>query len=60
MKYKQQALVKIQKIEHQIRALEIAINRGASLGDINAIIDKLKELNDSLTETISIENDQWN
>lgn len=60
MKYKQQALVKIQKIEHQVRALEIAINRGSSLGEINDIIAKIKELNDSLIETISIENDEWN
>lgn len=60
MKYKQQALVKIQKLEHQVRALEIAINRGSSLEEINTIIAKIKEFSDSLTETISIENDEWN
>jgi hypothetical protein len=60
MKYKSQALNKLQKIEHQIRALEIAINRGSSLGDINAIIAKIKELNESLHETISIEKEEWN
>jgi len=60
MKYKQQALTKIQKIEHQIRALEIAINRGSSLNEINLIVSKIKELNESLSETISIENDEWN
>jgi DNA-binding FrmR family transcriptional regulator len=59
MKYKSQALIKIQKIEHQIRALEIAINRGATIGEINDIIAKIKELNESLHETISIENDEW-
>jgi DNA-binding FrmR family transcriptional regulator len=60
MKYKSQALNKLQKIEHQIRALEIAINRGSSLGDINVIIAKIKELNESLHETISIEKEEWN
>ena len=60
MKYKQQALTKIQKLEHQVRALEIAINRGSSLNEINIIVAKIKELNNSLAETISIENDEWN
>jgi DNA-binding FrmR family transcriptional regulator len=60
MKYKSQALNKLQKIEHQIRALEIAINRGAPIGEINAIIAKIKELNESLHETISIEREEWN
>ena len=60
MKYKSQALNKLQKVEHQIRALEIAINRGAPIGEINAIISKIKELNESLHETISIEREEWN
>jgi DNA-binding FrmR family transcriptional regulator len=60
MKYKTQALDKLQRIEHQLRALEIAINRGSSLGDINAIIAKIKELKESLYDTISIEHNEWN
>jgi DNA-binding FrmR family transcriptional regulator len=60
MKYKEQALNKIGKIENQIRALEVAINRSSSLGEIIGTIEKLKELVKSLNDTISIEHDEWN
>lgn len=60
MKYKLQALSKVEKLEHQIRALEIAINRGSSLQEIEVIISKIKEVTGLLRDTISIENDEWN
>ena len=60
MKYKLQALSKIEKLEHQIRALEITLNRGGSVQDVTAVLEKIKELTGSLRDTISIENDEWN
>jgi DNA-binding FrmR family transcriptional regulator len=59
MKYKEQALNKIGRIENQIRALEVAINRSSSLAEILGTIEKIKELVKSLHDTISIENDEW-
>ena len=59
MKYKGQALAKIEKLEHQIRALEVGINRGNSLDEIGAIIQNIKNVTESLRETISIEQDEW-
>jgi len=59
MKYKQQALVKIEKLEHQIRALEVGINRGNTLEEINQTVENIKNLTTSLRETISIEHDEW-
>jgi UV DNA damage repair endonuclease len=60
MKYKLQTLSKIEKLEHQVRALEIAINRGNSVQEINVIVDRIKELTESIRNTVSIENDEWN
>lgn len=60
MKYKLQALSKIEKVEHQIRALEIALNRGGSVQEVGLIVSKIKEMTESLRDTISIENDEWN
>jgi hypothetical protein len=59
MKYKGQALAKIEKLEHQIRALEVGINRGNSLDEIGATIQNIKNVTESLRETISIEQDEW-
>jgi hypothetical protein len=59
MKYKEQSLNKVSKIQNKIRALEIALNRGHSIKEINVIMDELKEQVSSLNEMISIENDQW-
>lgn len=59
MKYKPQALAKIEKLEHQVRALEIGINRGNTLEQINQTVENIKELTQSIRETISIENDEW-
>ena len=59
MKYKEQALAKIEKLEHQIRALEVGINRGNSLNEIGATIQNIKNVTESLRETISIEQDEW-
>lgn len=60
MKYKLQALSKIEKLEHQVRALEIAINRGSTLQEVETIVSRIKEMTGSLRDTISIENDEWN
>lgn len=59
MKYKQQALAKIEKLEHQVRALEVNINRAESLAQINQTVENIKNLTQSIRETISIENDEW-
>jgi hypothetical protein len=59
MKYKEQALAKVEKLEHQIRALEVGINRGNSLDEIGATIQNIKNVTESLRETISIEQDEW-
>jgi DNA-binding FrmR family transcriptional regulator len=60
MKYKEQALNKVGKIENQIRALEVAINTSSSLSEIITIMERIKELVKSLHDTISIEHDEWN
>jgi 3-deoxy-D-arabino-heptulosonate 7-phosphate (DAHP) synthase len=60
MKYKQQALSKIEKLEHQLRALEIDLNRGNSIQQINARLEMIKSLLQQLQDNISIENDEWN
>lgn len=60
MKYKEQALSKIEKIEHQLRALEIDINRGNSIADINTKMAMIKSLLEHLRDNISIEQDEWN
>jgi DNA-binding FrmR family transcriptional regulator len=60
MKYKEQALNKIEKIEHQVRALEVSINRGNDLSEIVNTINNIKEAVEDLRGTISIENDEWN
>ena len=60
MKYKQQALSKIEKLEHQLRALEIDLNRGNSVKEINARLENLRTILQSLRDNISIENDEWN
>lgn len=60
MKYKEQALNKVGKIENQIRALEVAINTSSSLSEIHTIMERIKELVKSLHDTISIEHDEWN
>lgn len=59
MKYKQQALAKIEKLEHQVRALEVNINRAESLAQINQTVENIKNLTQSIRETISIEHDEW-
>ena len=59
MKYKEQALNKVEKLEHQIRALEVGINRGNSLEEILTTVENIKNLTESLRETISIEQDEW-
>jgi DNA-binding FrmR family transcriptional regulator len=60
MKYKQQALSKIEKIENQLRALEIDINRGGSVQQVNARMSMIKSLLEHLKDNISIEQDEWN
>ena len=60
MKYKQQALSKIEKLENQLRALEIDVNRGNSVQQVNARLEMIKTLLQQLQDNISIENDEWN
>lgn len=60
MKYKSQAISKIEKLENQIRALEIGLGRSFPMNEIQLMINNLKEILNSLKDTISIENDEWN
>lgn len=60
MKYKSQAISKIEKLENQIRALEIGFHRSFPANEIQVMINNLKEILNSLKDTISIENDEWN
>lgn len=60
MKYKSQSLSKIEKLEHQLRALEIDLNRGNSLNEIQVKVDTIKNLVQNLRDLISIEHDEWN
>ena len=50
----------IEKLEHQLRALEIDLNRGNSVKEINARLENLRTILQSLRDNISIENDEWN
>jgi hypothetical protein len=59
MKYKEQALFKIEQVSNQISSIESGINRAISIGEIKSDIEGLKELIYNLQEIISIENDEW-
>jgi hypothetical protein len=59
MKYKIQALNKIEKIEHTIKAIEHGVHRGLTLEEIQANIERIKELVEDLKSNVTIENDEW-
>ena len=60
MKYKQQALVKVEKLENQLKTLEMGVHRSFPVDEIQKTIDNIKQLVESLRDTIFIENDEWN
>ena len=60
MKYKLQALSKIEKLENQLKTLEMGIHRSFPAEDVQKTIDSIKEIIESLRGTISIEHDEWN
>jgi hypothetical protein len=60
MKYKEQALRKLEKIEHKAAALESSISRGMDIPTINQNFKEFREAIASLRDTISIENDEMN
>jgi DNA-binding FrmR family transcriptional regulator len=60
MKYKEQALTKIDKIESQIKALEMGVHRSHPAENIQVTIDRIKELLSKLKDNINSEQDQWN
>jgi sugar-specific transcriptional regulator TrmB len=60
MKYKQQALSKIEKLENQLKTLEMSLHRSFPAVEVQKTIDNIKEIVDSIRGTISIENDEWN
>lgn len=60
MKYKEQALKKIEKIDHKVAALESAISRSEDRSVINGAFREMREAVSSLRDTISIENDEMN
>lgn len=60
MKYKTQALSKIEQIQNRINAIDSSIGRAASIQEIKQLISSLKEMVDNLYGTISNENDEMN
>jgi hypothetical protein len=60
MKYKEQALRKIEKIDHKVAALESAISRSESMNVIANAFREMREAVESLRDTISVENDEMN
>jgi hypothetical protein len=60
MKYKEQALKKLEKIDHKIAALESAISRSESMSVVTGAFRDMREAVASLRDTISIENDEMN
>jgi hypothetical protein len=60
MKYKTQALKKIEKIEHKVAALESAISRSEDRSVVAGAFRDMREAVASLRDTISIENDEMN
>jgi hypothetical protein len=59
MKYKEQALNKIEKLENQFRTLEMGVNRGFPVNEIQKTIDTMKAIVEQLRSNISIESDEW-
>jgi len=60
MKYKEQALKKIEKIDHKVAALESAISRSESMSVVAGAFREMREAVANLRDTISIENDEMN
>ena len=60
MKYKEQALRKLEKIEHKVAALESTISRSEDMSTIANAFREMREAVASLRDTISIENDEMN
>ena len=60
MKYKEQALKKIEKIDHKVAALESAISRSESMSVVAGAFREMREAGANLRDTISIENDEMN
>ena len=59
MKYKKQALSKIEQIRNQMRHLEFSLNRGLPAVEVKKVIDNIKDLIDRLDDNISNEEDSW-
>ena len=60
MKYKQQAISKLEKLENQLKTLEMGVHRSFPADEVQKTIDNIKQLVESLRDTIFIENDEWN
>jgi hypothetical protein len=60
MKYKEQALKKLEKIDHKIAALESAISRSEDRSVVAGAFREMREAVANLRDTISIENDEMN
>ena len=60
MKYKEQALKKIEKIDHKVAALDSAISRSESMSVVANAFREMREAVANLRDTISIENDEMN
>jgi len=60
MRSKEQALNKIEKLENQLKTLEMSVHRSFPPNEIQIVIDNIKAMVESLRSNISIEQDEWN
>jgi hypothetical protein len=60
MKYKEQALNKIEQNRNQMRHLEFSLNRGLPAIEVEKVITTIKETLNKLEDNISSEEDSWN
>lgn len=59
MRYREQALEKIARVENTLKRLEGTVNRGGKVVELEALVNELKERNEQLRELISLEHPTW-
>jgi len=59
MKYKEQALRKVDRLDNKLKSLKTAMVNSPTFGEINNHMEQIKEEIQSLREIISIENDDF-
>lgn len=59
MRYREQALEKVARIENALKRLEFSLNRGSKGAELESLVNELKERNEQLRELISLEHPTW-